>query len=207
MTLRLLPRRASSGRCRERRLTVLVAAALALGACSLPEPLRSIVFEAPGTGKVASSKPVVRKPRHPPPQPTAPPPTEVFAPVPEPTDWRAALDALPHTDDDVDWGQALAEKAIEPKADVDPGAALGDVLDLDVELVPKGQPEQAVTFSHQVHTQWLACANCHPAIFEMQGGADPISMGTIFEGKYCGECHGKVAFAVETGCPRCHRKT
>ena len=31
-------------------------------------------------------------------------------------------------------------------------------------------------------------------------------MGDIFQGQYCGECHGKVAFPVLTGCERCHRR-
>ena len=208
--MRLHPLLRHAGPHRRRGLVLLsgvsIASALVIVACSLPEPLRSVVFEEPAKGKAASPRPVVHNVRHPPPRPAAPAPVEVMLPVPDPTDWRAALNALPHNDDEVDWTRALLDKAIEPKPGIEPAAALADVLDLDVELVPKDQPEQAVAFSHQVHTQWLACANCHPAIFEMQAGADPINMAAIFEGKYCGECHGKVAFAVETGCPRCHRK-
>ena len=184
-----------------------LACVLALGACSIREPLLSILFEVPAAGKSASPKPVVRKVRHPPPQAPAPVLADAeFPPIPEPTDWRAAFDALPRENDEVDWVRALREKFISPKPAIVAGADRPDALDLDVELVPKGMPEQAVTFSHAAHTQWLTCANCHPAIFEMQGGADPITMASILEGKYCGECHGKVAFEVATGCPRCHGK-
>lgn len=127
-------------------------------------------------------------------------------PPPELSGWRAAFDALARENDDVDWVRALQEKLITPKPGIEPDAADAVALDLDVELVPKGQPEQTVIFPHHAHTQWLGCANCHPAIFQMERGADPIDMAAIFEGKYCGECHGKVAFAVVTGCPRCHGK-
>jgi c(7)-type cytochrome triheme protein len=75
---------------------------------------------------------------------------------------------------------------------------------MNVELIPEGQPVFKVTFPHKEHTQWLACANCHPGIFQMRRGADPITMAKIFAGEYCGRCHGKVSFAVATGCPRCH---
>ena len=31
-------------------------------------------------------------------------------------------------------------------------------------------------------------------------------MADVFQGKFCGECHGKVAFSVLSGCERCHTK-
>ena len=186
---------------------VALACALALAACSLREPLLSVFFEVPKSGKGAAPRPVVHKLRHPPPIPSTSQTVEVMLPdIPDPIDWRAAYDALPRDNMEVDWMRALREKIIAPKPGIAADAVDADALDLDVELVPKDMPEQTVTFPHQSHTQWLTCANCHPALFEMQRGADPITMAAIFEGKYCGACHGKVAFAVETGCPRCHRK-
>jgi len=77
------------------------------------------------------------------------------------------------------------------------------ILDHDVHLDP-GIPGFEVVFPHAAHTYWLRCDNCHPAIFAMRAGADPISMEKIFEGEYCGKCHGKVAFPPQTGCQRCH---
>ena len=35
-------------------------------------------------------------------------------------------------------------------------------------------------------------------------GAKELSVADVFAGKYCGECHGKVAYPVMTGCERCH---
>ena len=65
-------------------------------------------------------------------------------------------------------------------------------------------PDFKVTYPHRIHTQLLACTTCHTGIFQMQAGADPITMEQIFAGEFCGRCHGKVAFDPTTACPRCH---
>ena len=62
-----------------------------------------------------------------------------------------------------------------------------------------------VIFPHFPHTFWLDCANCHPGIFIMKKGANPISMVKIVNGEFCGRCHGKVAFTL-SNCTRCHVK-
>ena len=62
-----------------------------------------------------------------------------------------------------------------------------------------------VIFPHFPHTYWLDCANCHPSIFIMKKGANPISMVKITNGEYCGRCHGRVAFPLAE-CDRCHVK-
>jgi len=62
-----------------------------------------------------------------------------------------------------------------------------------------------VIFPHFPHTYWLDCANCHPSIFIMKKGANPISMVKITNGEYCGRCHGRVAFPLAE-CNRCHVK-
>ncbi|MBI4528926.1 MAG: hypothetical protein HY695_34445 [Deltaproteobacteria bacterium] len=106
----------------------------------------------------------------------------------------------------IDWAKALQEEKIAPRAGLDPEAKAQPILPLDVELVPAGFPLFGVTFSHATHTTWLTCASCHPEIFQMSKGADPITMDKIFAGQFCGQCHGKVAFRVETGCIRCHAR-
>lgn len=59
-------------------------------------------------------------------------------------------------------------------------------------------------FPHNIHTYWLDCKNCHPEIFPINNTQlVRISMTEIFKGKFCGRCHGKVAFPV-TDCGRCH---
>lgn len=79
-------------------------------------------------------------------------------------------------------------------------------LPKDFSLEPKvvGLPE--ITFSHQKHTVWNGCEVCHPEIFAgVRKGATRYSMVEIFDGKYCGVCHGTVAFPT-IDCQRCHVK-
>lgn len=63
-----------------------------------------------------------------------------------------------------------------------------------------------VRFPHKVHTYWLSCQICHPAIFVAKKGANNFTMYDIWEGRYCGRCHGKVAFQPKgyDNCRRCH---
>ncbi len=63
-----------------------------------------------------------------------------------------------------------------------------------------------VVFPHTVHTFWLSCKVCHPAIFKPVKGGNAFTMYDIWEGKYCGHCHGKVAFQPKgyNNCRRCH---
>lgn len=61
-------------------------------------------------------------------------------------------------------------------------------------------------FPHWIHRIRYKCYACHPALFEMRAGANPITKDAIREGKFCGACHnGKIAWGVsfET-CNRCH---
>ncbi|MCM0081948.1 hypothetical protein L4X63_10130 [Geomonas sp. Red32] len=67
-----------------------------------------------------------------------------------------------------------------------------------------GMPD--IIFSHARHTVWNGCELCHPDIFVgVKRGATKYSMIELFEGKYCGVCHDKVAFP-QTECKRCHAK-
>jgi c(7)-type cytochrome triheme protein len=105
----------------------------------------------------------------------------------------------------VDWVAAAEQGLIRPQPGLDPEAIESPILPYDVHLDP-GIPNFEVVFPHAVHTYWLRCDNCHPAIFQMKAGSNPITMEKIFKGEYCGECHGKVAFPPQTGCLRCHVK-
>ena len=118
--------------------------------------------------------------------------------------WMEAERLMPVTEGMPDWNKALAQGVIEPRAGVDSDALHLPVLPFDVELVPEAVPSYKAVFPHQPHTAVLSCANCHPGIFEMRAGANPMSMAKIFAGEYCGRCHGKVAFEISTGCGRCH---
>jgi len=129
---------------------------------------------------------------------------EPRAPIEDARTWTEAEQLLPVTQGMPDWAKALADGVIVPRAGIDPGTPRQPVLPINVELVPEASPAFKAVFSHASHTAVLSCASCHPGIFEMRAGADPISMPKIYAGEYCGRCHGKVAFAVATGCPRCH---
>lgn len=63
-----------------------------------------------------------------------------------------------------------------------------------------------VRFSHKVHTFWLSCKICHPGIFKAKNGANQFTMYDIWQGEFCGRCHGKVAFPPKgyDNCRRCH---
>ena len=75
--------------------------------------------------------------------------------------------------------------------------------DIEVNAKVKGMPD--IIFSHKKHTVWNGCELCHPDNFGVKQGSTPYSMQAIFDGKYCGACHGKVAF-TNHDCQLCHTK-
>jgi c(7)-type cytochrome triheme protein len=103
----------------------------------------------------------------------------------------------------VDWMKALKSGLIHPRADK-LGKTTKEVFDLNVVMkLTKQMPY--VLFPHSSHTMWLDCSNCHPSIFIPKANANPIKMPEILQGKWCGVCHGKVAFPPIYSCDRCHR--
>jgi c(7)-type cytochrome triheme protein len=63
-----------------------------------------------------------------------------------------------------------------------------------------------VTFSHEKHSIWNGCELCHPEIFPTaQKETIHFSMFYNLEGRYCGACHGKVAFPLNN-CQGCHSR-
>ncbi|KAF0192435.1 MAG: cytochrome c class I [Gammaproteobacteria bacterium] len=121
---------------------------------------------------------------------------------------KVAFKGLPETTfgNQVDWVKSIDQKALAPRWDrVNPDEE-PFVLDMDiVRPVKASMPD--VVFPHRQHTEWLACSNCHPAIFIPQKGANQISMSAILLGEKCGVCHGKVSFPIETKtCKKCHSK-
>jgi c(7)-type cytochrome triheme protein len=117
-----------------------------------------------------------------------------------------AFGALPKSSagNRVNWVGALGNKGIKPRWDKQDTAAEPVVLDLNIVREVKGSMPDVV-YPHKQHTEWLDCANCHPAIFVPQKGANQISMASILLGQQCGVCHGKVAFPVSE-CRLCHSK-
>lgn len=76
--------------------------------------------------------------------------------------------------------------------------------DFDIKAKVVTMPE--IIFSHKKHAVWSGCELCHPDIFAgVKKGSVKYSMLDIFNGKYCGACHGSVAFP-NNDCQRCHTK-
>ncbi len=106
----------------------------------------------------------------------------------------------------VNWEQAEIEGQIEPIDFLDGVSVKNPSLPIqkDFTLQPKVEGMPNIIFSHKKHTTWNGCQTCHPEIFVgIKKGSTKYSMIDIFAGKYCGVCHGKVAFPLK-GCQRCH---
>ena len=102
-----------------------------------------------------------------------------------------------------DWVQALNQGHIAPRSDLNGTGEDLKPFDLDI-IFPDTGAMPKVLFPHRQHTQWLACKNCHPDIFVKKKGANDIKMTDVLTGKFCGVCHGKIAFAPTKNCMRCH---
>lgn len=109
----------------------------------------------------------------------------------------------------INWEKAESEGDIKPVDFLDGVSikrpALAIQKDFLIEAKMEGMPE--IVFSHKKHTVWNGCELCHPEIFVgVKKGATKYSMVEIFEGKYCGACHGTVSFPL-LDCQRCHTKS
>ncbi len=108
----------------------------------------------------------------------------------------------------MDWEQAEKENLIKPIDFIEDVSVRKKAMpiqkDFTLETKVSGLPE--IIFSHQKHTVWNGCEICHPDIFTgVKKGSTKYSMIEIFDGKFCGVCHGKVAFP-NMDCQRCHAK-
>lgn len=127
-------------------------------------------------------------------------------------DWEQASEMLPKDDiDEVDWMAALRQEIIKPRAQITgQGDPKANLFKFDFYFAGP-DPESDAFFPHSSHTEWLTCESCHPAIFPyrdlgLAGSEDyGITMDQVFEGEYCGKCHGTVAFVLDS-CNRCHTK-
>ena len=101
----------------------------------------------------------------------------------------------------VDWMAALRRGNITPKERLRPGEA-PERLSTDI-IMKRTAAMPMVRFPHRSHSEWLDCSNCHDDPFPKKAGVVRINMEDILAGKYCGRCHGAVAFPP-TDCLRCH---
>jgi c(7)-type cytochrome triheme protein len=114
-----------------------------------------------------------------------------------------ALSVLPPdtAGNQVSWVKALRDGHIKPRTHLN---KQGKLERLDSNIIMKDTLEMPnVLFPHRAHTEWMDCASCHDHIFKSKAGETPVNMFAILQGKYCGRCHGAVAFPL-TECDRCH---
>jgi c(7)-type cytochrome triheme protein len=101
----------------------------------------------------------------------------------------------------VRWVEALRLGQINPRPRLQGNQPL-EVRDTEIYLNLRGGTP-VVKFPHLIHTQWLACANCHDGLFKKEAGASGLDMRKILQGEQCGVCHGAVSFPL-TECNKCH---
>jgi c(7)-type cytochrome triheme protein len=129
-------------------------------------------------------------------------------------DFVRLLATLPRDEENkVDWERAVDEGLIAPSASIDDSDVEEQIMDLRVVIRFNDMLIKDVVFSHEVHTFWLNCESCHPKVFIPEVAANRMTMKEIRDGKYCGLCHGAVAFPTDVidapnfraNCLRCHR--
>ncbi|MBI5047472.1 MAG: hypothetical protein HZB54_00785 [Deltaproteobacteria bacterium] len=103
----------------------------------------------------------------------------------------------------VDWAKAVKNNVIAPRHSLDETEEEMPAMDMNVVIETKSDFINDVVYPHYIHTWWLKCDVCHPKIFVPAKGQNNMTMVDIANGKFCGRCHGKIAFPL-TDCTRCH---
>jgi c(7)-type cytochrome triheme protein len=137
------------------------------------------------------------------------PSARVSPPIEKAETWQKAAELLPKDKaGNIDWMKALQTGTVLPRPGLDSRAPERMVMDLEVELASARSKLFWVNFTHESHTEWLSCKNCHRKIYPLKRGAAPavVTMAEIKAGQSCGACHGSVAFGIKDECARCHVK-
>lgn len=108
-----------------------------------------------------------------------------------------------------DWVAAVKRGIIRPKdslPNTNKEEEEEEVFNQDIIFEINDRIMANVRFPHSVHTYWLSCKICHPGIFIAKKGANDIAMTKIWDGQFCGRCHGAVAYPPKgfENCIRCH---
>lgn len=85
------------------------------------------------------------------------------------------------------------------------GEARGEYGDVVLNRNSEQAGMAPVIFPHWFHRIRFRCKVCHNELgFEMRAGANQVTMGDIYQGKFCGMCHnGEIAWGLEN-CALCH---
>lgn len=105
-----------------------------------------------------------------------------------------------------DWVGAVKQGIIKPRGAIRSGAVQDEPFEEDITFLINDRLMANVVFPHKTHNYWLSCKVCHPGIFIDKKGANKFAMKDIWNGQYCGRCHGKVSFQPKgfENCRRCH---
>ncbi len=85
------------------------------------------------------------------------------------------------------------------------GEARSEYADVVLNRNSEAAGMRPVIFSHWFHRIRFRCKVCHNELgFEMRAGANLVTMGDIYKGKFCGMCHNnQIAWGLEN-CDLCH---
>jgi len=100
----------------------------------------------------------------------------------------------------IDWLTLKKKGVFKPIESLEEGYKQ-EIRDNQILFVSKSKLEN-VLFSHNVHSSWIKCESCHPAIFK-ENLKNKVKMVRMSKGENCGYCHGKVSFTF-ADCKRCH---
>ncbi len=104
----------------------------------------------------------------------------------------------------IDWVQAIQQRLITPAPSLRDTAGTPASFTQTLDLQAAWNFIPPARFSHEVHSRWLDCANCHPDIFAIKRNATQhFEMRYILDKRFCGACHLTVAFPLND-CKRCH---
>lgn len=83
--------------------------------------------------------------------------------------------------------------------------AVSEYADIVLNKRSDQEGQRPVIFPHWFHRIRYQCRVCHSELgFEMQAGANDVTMDEITKGKFCGACHnGDIAWPVDN-CDLCH---
>jgi len=102
----------------------------------------------------------------------------------------------------IDWLALKRNGVFKPLVSLDENYK-EEVRDNRILFVAKTDSVDNVLFDHRIHSDWIGCSTCHPAIFKPELGGNRIRMMEMARGRFCGHCHGRVSFTF-ADCKRCH---
>lgn len=105
----------------------------------------------------------------------------------------------------INWLELKKRKVFTPVVSLDKNYR-EQIRDNKILFKSKSDFVNNVLFDHRIHSDWIKCEACHPAIFNAKLNGNHIRMLDMRQGRFCGQCHGKVSFTF-ADCKRCHKES